>query len=101
MQGKFIHVAPTEPRSDWNCGFDLPWWQNADEYRIGRLTSSTCLIRIMNMLTESEDFLEVGAYVHLRHDTPISAICTSGHQNHGELEMLLRISACMPWQASK
>ncbi|KAL3155205.1 hypothetical protein ABBQ32_013145 [Trebouxia sp. C0010 RCD-2024] len=58
-QGKFIHVAPTEPRSDWNCGFDLPWWKNADEYRIGRLTSSTCLIRIMNMLTESEDFLEV------------------------------------------
>lgn len=48
-----------EPRSDWNCGFELPWWRNQDDYRIGRLTSSTCLIRIMNMLTESEDFLEV------------------------------------------
>ncbi|KAL0022828.1 hypothetical protein WJX79_005008 [Trebouxia sp. C0005] len=58
-QGKFIHVAPTEPRSDWNCGFELPWWKNADDYRIGRLTGSTCLIRVMNMLTGSEDFLEV------------------------------------------
>ena len=59
LQGKFIHVAPMEPRSDWDCGFELPWWKNADEYRIGRLTGSTCLIRVMNMLTGTEDFLEV------------------------------------------
>lgn len=58
-QGKFIHVAPLEPRSDWNCGFEKPWWQDPDEYCIGRLTAGTVLIRIMNMLTGTEDFLEV------------------------------------------
>ena len=84
MQGKFIHVDPTEPRSDWNCGFDLPWWKNADEFRIGRLTSSTWLIRIMNMLTESEDFLEVRAICTCSMRYPL-AVCTS----RGEGEMLL------------
>ena len=59
LQGKFIHVAPMEPRSDWDCGFEKHWWKDVDAYRIGRLTSATCLIRVMNMLTGSEDFLEV------------------------------------------
>ena len=58
-QGNFIHVAPLEPCSDWDCGFEVPWWKNPDEYCIGKLTAGTVLIRVMNMLTGTEDFLEV------------------------------------------
>ena len=86
MQGKFIHVAPTQPRSDWNCGFELPWWKNPDDYRIGRLTGSTCLIRIMNMLTGAEDFLEVGDFPFVSWE---SGAVISGNSDRGWQGMLL------------
>lgn len=56
-----------EPRADWDAAFEKPWWQNVDDYCIGRLTTSTCHIRIMNMLTDSEDFLEVCTKLLIRY----------------------------------
>ena len=78
-QGNFVHVAPMAPRSDWDSGFELPWWQNSDDYRIGRLTSSTCHIRIMNMLTQSEDFLEVFRLLKLHTATDCCVLDSLDH----------------------
>lgn len=78
-QGNFVHVAPMAPRSDWDSGFELPWWQNSDDYRIGRLTGSTCHIRIMNMLTQSEDFLEVFRLLKLHTATDCRVLDSLDH----------------------
>jgi len=35
------------------------WWKNNEEYCIGRLSSKTRRIKIINMLTDHEDIIEV------------------------------------------
>jgi len=58
-QGRFLHVPPTSPNSDWDTqAFVHPWWEDVDAYGIGRLTECTREVRIINMLTKHDDLIE-------------------------------------------
>ncbi|XP_063786890.1 cytochrome b5 domain-containing protein 1 [Pseudophryne corroboree] len=57
-QGRFIHVPPSLPASDWNTDFGRPWWRDPT-YEVGNLSSKTRIIRIINTLTSQEHTLEV------------------------------------------
>ncbi|XP_006899203.1 PREDICTED: cytochrome b5 domain-containing protein 1-like [Elephantulus edwardii] len=59
-RGRFLHVPPQLPRSDWANDFGKPWWQGS-LYEIGQLSEKTRHIRIINTLTSQEHTLEVGA----------------------------------------
>ncbi|XP_074797308.1 cytochrome b5 domain-containing protein 1 isoform X2 [Natator depressus] len=56
-QGRFIHIPPQLPRSDWANDFGLPWWKDS-KYEVGILASKTRHIRIVNTLTSQEHMLE-------------------------------------------
>lgn len=57
-RGRFLHVPPQLPRSDWANDFGTPWWQGV-RYAVGRLSAKTRNIRIINTLTSQEHTLEV------------------------------------------
>ncbi|XP_060035158.1 cytochrome b5 domain-containing protein 1-like [Erinaceus europaeus] len=57
--GRFIHIPPQLPRSDWATDYGKPWWQGT-QYMVGRLISKTRHIRLVNLLTAQEHILEVG-----------------------------------------
>lgn len=57
-RGRFLHVPPQLPRSDWANDFGKPWWQGV-HYEVGRLSAKTRNIRIINTLTSQEHTLEV------------------------------------------
>ncbi|XP_005620058.2 cytochrome b5 domain-containing protein 1 isoform X2 [Canis lupus familiaris] len=56
-RGRFLHVPPQLPRSDWANDFGKPWWQGT-RYEVGRLSAKTRSIRIINTLTSQEHTLE-------------------------------------------
>ncbi|XP_029784574.1 cytochrome b5 domain-containing protein 1 isoform X1 [Suricata suricatta] len=56
--GRFLHVPPQLPRSDWANDFGKPWWQGS-RYHVGRLAAKTRTIRIVNTLTSQEHTLEL------------------------------------------
>ncbi|KAF7643057.1 hypothetical protein LDENG_00245590, partial [Lucifuga dentata] len=56
--GRFLHVPPAGPRSDWSTDFVQPWWRDR-RYQVGWLTVKTRWIRIVNTLTSQEQRLEV------------------------------------------
>ncbi|XP_025776215.1 cytochrome b5 domain-containing protein 1 isoform X2 [Puma concolor] len=56
--GRFLHVPPQLPRSDWANDFGKPWWQGS-RYEVGRLSAKTRNIRIINTLTSQEHMLEL------------------------------------------
>ncbi|KAI8929908.1 cytochrome b5-like heme/steroid binding domain-containing protein [Entophlyctis helioformis] len=60
-EGRFLHVPPTIPRTDWRSASDpsTPWWLDKEEYCIGNLSSKTRKIRIINTLTRDEHVLQV------------------------------------------
>ncbi|XP_011726079.1 chromodomain-helicase-DNA-binding protein 3 isoform X4 [Macaca nemestrina] len=58
-RGRFVHVPPQLPCSDWANDFGKPWWQGS-YYEVGRLSAKTRSIRIINTLTSQEHTLEVG-----------------------------------------
>ena len=64
--GRFIHIPPRCPRTDWANDFGRPWWKD-DSYCIGLLSQKTRKIRIINTLTSQEQTLEVlkNAYICL------------------------------------
>lgn len=57
--GRFVDVPPVGPRSDWPVSSQLPWWEDHQEYWIGRLTTGTRKIKLVNTLTKDEHVLEV------------------------------------------
>ncbi|XP_062031418.1 cytochrome b5 domain-containing protein 1 isoform X1 [Lepus europaeus] len=59
-RGRFVHVPPQLPRSDWANDFGKPWWLGS-QYEVGRLSPKTRNIRIINTLTSQEHTLEVRA----------------------------------------
>uniref|UniRef100_A0A8C3P4D7 Cytochrome b5 domain containing 1 n=1 Tax=Chrysemys picta bellii TaxID=8478 RepID=A0A8C3P4D7_CHRPI len=59
-QGRFIHIPPQLPCSDWANDFGLPWWKDS-KYEVGILASKTRRVRIVNTLTSQEHVLEVCA----------------------------------------
>ena len=67
--GRFIHIPPRCPSTDWANDFGRPWWKD-DSYCIGLLSNKTRKIRIINTLTSQEQILEV------RKDTNYCVILT-------------------------
>ncbi|XP_076019337.1 cytochrome b5 domain-containing protein 1 [Genypterus blacodes] len=57
-RGRFVHVPPAGPRSDWATDFVRPWWRD-QQYQVGLLTTKTRWIRVINALTSQEQLLEV------------------------------------------
>ena len=69
--GRFVHVPPPVPRSDWANNFGKPWWKN-EKYCIGKLSKKTRSIRVINTLTLQEQCIEVGLTVHAHTSVPAS-----------------------------
>ncbi len=60
-QGRYLHMPPDGPDSDWNSTeFIVPWWQD-ERYCIGKLTKQTRPIRIINTLTKHDNIIEVAS----------------------------------------
>jgi len=57
-QGRFVHVPPAEPVSDWDNSFEVPWWKDAT-LKVGKLSASTRSLRVKNVLTGHEHLMEV------------------------------------------
>ncbi|KAK5889733.1 hypothetical protein CesoFtcFv8_015707 [Champsocephalus esox] len=57
-RGRFLHVPPAGPRSDWASLSGAPWWRD-ERYVVGNLTRKTRWIRIVNTLTSQEQRLQV------------------------------------------
>lgn len=56
--GRFIHVAPPYPSSDFANDFGIPWWKD-EKYKIGVLSKKVRSIRILNVLTLQDQIIEV------------------------------------------
>ena len=56
--GRFVHIPPPFPRSDWANNFGQPWWKN-ETYCIGLLSERNRRVRVINTLTLEEQVLEV------------------------------------------
>ncbi|XP_020379756.1 cytochrome b5 domain-containing protein 1 [Rhincodon typus] len=57
-RGRFAHIPPLMPMSDWCNAFGTPWWKDP-KYEVGYLTEKTRDIRIINTLTGQEQVIEV------------------------------------------
>lgn len=55
-QGRFIHVPPSDP-IEWGATYSLPWWKDS-KYIIGKLTKKSRLLKVVNMLTRTEDVIQ-------------------------------------------
>ncbi|CAF1373828.1 unnamed protein product, partial [Didymodactylos carnosus] len=56
--GRFVHIAPSYPSSNFANDFGIPWWRD-DKYKIGVLSKKVRLIRILNVLTLQDQIIEV------------------------------------------
>eukprot|EP00928_Gymnodinium_smaydae_P053215 TRINITY_DN37259_c0_g1_i1.p1 TRINITY_DN37259_c0_g1~~TRINITY_DN37259_c0_g1_i1.p1 ORF type:complete len:292 (-),score=36.92 TRINITY_DN37259_c0_g1_i1:98-856(-) len=56
--GRYIHVPPQMPESSWATNFGLAWWEDK-RYFIGRLSSRTRKVSVVNLLTKQKNTLEV------------------------------------------
>uniref|UniRef100_UPI0037E71C49 cytochrome b5 domain-containing protein 1 n=1 Tax=Semicossyphus pulcher TaxID=241346 RepID=UPI0037E71C49 len=57
-RGRFVHVPPAGPRSDWATDIGPPWWRDG-RYEVGLLSAKTRWIRVVNTLTSQEQKLQV------------------------------------------
>ncbi|XP_075941188.1 cytochrome b5 domain-containing protein 1 [Anarhichas minor] len=57
-RGRFLHIPPAGPRSDWTTDVSEPWWRD-ERYQVGRLSTKTRWIRVINTLTSQEQRLQV------------------------------------------
>ena len=56
--GRYLHLPPVGPDSDWNqADFTVPWWQD-NRFIIGSLTSKTRQLRVINTLTKHDTVIE-------------------------------------------
>jgi hypothetical protein len=56
--GRFLHVPPAGPDSDWDAtSFSSPWWEN-DNLVVGQLTQLVRKVRVINTLTRHDDVIE-------------------------------------------
>lgn len=56
--GRFLHIPPQGPRTDWSSNIGKPWW-NDDRYFIGLLSEKTRKVIIMDTLISKEQVIEV------------------------------------------
>ncbi|XP_040887787.1 cytochrome b5 domain-containing protein 1 [Toxotes jaculatrix] len=57
-RGRFVHIPPAGPRSDWATDISQPWWKDR-RYEVGLLSAKTRWIRVVNTLTSQEQQLQV------------------------------------------
>ena len=56
--GRYLHIPPRLPTTDWDNSFGIPWWEDPI-YLIGRLSKKMRIIRVVNTLTQQDDTVEV------------------------------------------
>ncbi|EGB04547.1 hypothetical protein AURANDRAFT_32471 [Aureococcus anophagefferens] len=58
--GRFLNVPPSGPTSEWSTElFDgIPWWKD-ERYVVGQLSKNVRKLRIVNVLTQQSDVLNV------------------------------------------
>lgn len=56
--GRYIHVPPTGPESNWATNFATPWWEDT-RYYIGSAAKRMRKITIVNLLTKQKNTFEV------------------------------------------
>lgn len=55
-----MHIPPLTPNSEWpESNFSIPWWKDDKKYCIGKLTTRSMLIKVVNTLSKHEDIIEV------------------------------------------
>ncbi|XP_034413525.1 cytochrome b5 domain-containing protein 1 isoform X3 [Cyclopterus lumpus] len=57
-RGRFVHIPPAGPRSNWATDIGPPWWKD-ERYEVGLLSIKTRWIRVINTLTSQEQRLQV------------------------------------------
>ncbi len=57
--GRFVHVPPPEPASNWVNEAGRPWWRDEPTYGIGVLSQKTRMLKVINTLTLQEHIIEV------------------------------------------
>ena len=65
--GRFVHIPPPFPRSDWANNFGIPWWKNS-HYCVGTLSQRVRKIRVINTLTLQEQIIEVIQLIYVSID---------------------------------
>lgn len=58
-EGRFIHVPPADP-VEWDTTCAEVWWEDP-QYIIGRLTERKRMVRVINMLSTTEDIISTCA----------------------------------------
>ena len=58
--GRFLHVPPPEPVSNWNTQPKVNWWED-ESFCVGALSKKTRMIDVVNVLTQTTNTLEVCA----------------------------------------
>lgn len=56
--GRFVHIPPPYPTTDWANDFGTPWWKDR-RYFVGYLTKKPRFVRIINTLSLQEHEIEV------------------------------------------
>lgn len=56
--GRYIHVPPQGPESNWSTNIGLPWWEDT-RYCIGAASARTRKVTIQNLLSKQLNTLEV------------------------------------------
>jgi len=58
--GRFVHVPPPEPVTNWETDFETPWWDDP-KYIKGLLAKRKRNVRVVNNLTGDDHVLDVCA----------------------------------------
>eukprot|EP00927_Polykrikos_kofoidii_P060065 TRINITY_DN55135_c0_g1_i1.p1 TRINITY_DN55135_c0_g1~~TRINITY_DN55135_c0_g1_i1.p1 ORF type:complete len:277 (+),score=38.35 TRINITY_DN55135_c0_g1_i1:79-831(+) len=56
--GRYIHVPPQGPESNWATNFGTPWWED-HRYFVGRFSQRTRKVSMVNLMTKQKSTLEV------------------------------------------
>ncbi|CAH8497101.1 unnamed protein product [Schistosoma intercalatum] len=64
--GRFVHIPPPYPTTDWATDFGIPWWKD-ERLIVGYLTKKTRFVRIFNTLALLEHEIESKIYYYLCH----------------------------------
>jgi len=56
--GRYIHVPPKGPESNWATNFETPWWEDP-RYCIGQKAARTRKVTVMNLLTKQKNTLVI------------------------------------------
>ena len=96
--GRFIHIPPAYPASDWANDFGRPWWRD-DSYCIGILSQKTRFIKIINTLASKHHTLEVRLDNVFHHLQCLSHSCT--YKSHSGLLVLLIFPSIVQYKCAK